>query len=162
PVPQCPRLVLERPVDDDLRMHVKELHEQRGAGSPERRDEERIQTGLERRPQLAPPATNVADRGALAAREHRLEGKAELRAEAQSLHRLHEEAFILTVVELEDPEEATRRLAIGTLLDSREARLEKKLLDEIVGEEHSRVAVPEHVEDELAAEASCVVVGHQK
>ena len=76
------------------------------------------------------------------------------------LHRLHEEGLPLTVVELGDALVLTARLAVSAVADQSEAGAAEQLVGELAREHRDRVAEPEHVQDELAAQAVGVFVGH--
>src|SRR6476660_2658133 len=72
---------------------------------------------------------------------------------------LDEEALGLAVVELGDPRVIAGGLAIATIPNAPEPRRSQQLVGEVGCEHRDRIAVPEHVEDELAAQARRVVVG---
>src|SRR6185436_5130157 len=70
------------------------------------------------------------------------------------------EALPLAVVELGDAFVLAARLAVPAVAHQVEAGAAEELVGELAREHRDRVAEPEHVQDELAAEAFGVFVGH--
>src|SRR5439155_17528437 len=78
------------------------------------------------------------------------------------LHGLNEEALGGAAVQLDEVRYPAARLPVLALHDPRETRPDEEILDEVRGEQHPGVPVPEHVRDELATERPLVGIGNLK
>src|SRR6187399_942556 len=75
---------------------------------------------------------------------------------------LDKEALLGAVVELDDLRKSAGGLAVAAGDDLAEAGALEQFADEILGEERFRVAVPEHLGDELPARRARVGVGDEE